>query len=322
MSMPEFGPDERGIPLLARPLGELKGYEEEDLIAKADMIGLTPADCQRFYYSLRNQLVTATPDGYSAALLREIAQRSRRIMKARWEASGQRTTKSQYSDRTGRYTEERQTIHDEIITQELSRVPVRVGKRPTWLILAGAAGSGKSTVVRELQGKYGASVLTDPDGIREELLPDAVEDPIQTQMSHDEAGDISDKLLGAALGSGRSIISETTLRDMRWIDRYFKEALMREYDVNMVYLHTQFPISFGNALLRATRPIPPDVLLSCVSGQKNLLSMGWRRSYFSSVSVIETAHGKGESLDVMRKDPNSPIKSDIQRHIRQFQGIL
>lgn len=313
------GPDPRIIHDIARPISQIELYDRQQLEQRANMLGLTLEECQQIYFGLANQLIAPTSHGRTADVLRELATQSKEAMESMWEASGNKTTKAAYTDASGAYVPEREELHRQIIRRELGRVPSRIGRPLTWFILAGATGSGKSTIRTEYQGARGGAVLTDPDEIRESLLPGAKGDPIKTHMTHNEAGEISSDLFTQALATRKPIISETTLRSIDWYNQHIPLARQAGYEVDLLYLHTQFPISFGNALTRTQRPIPLHVLLSCTQGMINVLGMAGRED-IRSIGIVETAKGRGVLLKDMER--HDPIRKDMQRHIRQFHHLL
>jgi predicted ABC-type ATPase len=119
---------------------------------------------------------------------------------------------------------------DESHNQSRSRVP---GKR--LYLVAGANGSGKSTIARELLPAEGVPYVN-PDDIARELCPAA---PKTARVA---AGREAFRRIGAFLDAGASFAVETTLSGLSHV-RTLRRARERGYETTLIYIFVSSPES-------------------------------------------------------------------------------
>jgi len=123
-----------------------------------------------------------------------------------------RDTRERFSDGKGNYTPERKLLHEEIIAKALrGTTPV---DEPLAVILGGAPGVGKSTLVAQENIGKENTVQINVDDLRNDLpeyAPDANgKRPPLTAMTHEEASDISAKLIMRSASTSRNLVLDGT----------------------------------------------------------------------------------------------------------------
>lgn len=147
----------------------------------------------------------------------------------------------------GNYIESRQIFQDRIVEKLLDGTTVHdeanglVCKTPTepWIVFtAGVMGAGKSHTMKQVSSKglfpLKSYVIVDPDEIRSHF-PEyhlyANESPETAgELTHREAGYITEIATTAALQRGYNVLVDGSLRDAQWYQDYFK-SLKKEYKV-------------------------------------------------------------------------------------------
>ncbi|KAL7427769.1 hypothetical protein ACHAXH_000836 [Discostella pseudostelligera] len=183
----------------------------------------------------------------------------------------------------GNYSKSRQELQDAIVHKLLDGTMIhdttngRVCKTPTepWIMFtAGVMGAGKSHTMKQLasQGLFPlhSYVVVDPDEIRSNF-PEyhlyAKECPkVAGELTHTEAGYVTEIVTAAALQQGHNVLVDGSLRDYAWYRGYFK-SLREEYGglLRIAILHITAPreVVFERAANRAKntgRVVPIETL--------------------------------------------------------------
>ena len=191
------------------------------------------------------------------------------------------------------YTPERKALHDKIIKGLLSpelikRATPKDGEQPTFQILGGRGGSGKSTFNKKKSdaGVYNSNnvVVVDPDALKELLAEESGEGwkGYKARAYHEESSDLSKKLMKAAMALGLNIVMDITMSSAdKQIDE-LKLAKNLGYKTGAYYMHVPKQESLKRAIKRyiqnpdddkiedfSGRFVPPDVLLNMTGNEAN-----------------------------------------------------
>ena len=178
------------------------------------------------------------------------------------------------------YSEQRQLLHDELVDLFLHTIVVSgevVCECPVepWLVFtAGCMGAGKGHTIEWLYKEdlfpLNAFVRVDPDILRE-LLPETKSyieiDPVKAgNFTQKEVGYIAEVLNKVALGLGKNVLTDGSLRNAQWYIEYIT-SLKREYK-NLKIAIIYVTASIDTILLRARnraattgRVVPEDIIL-------------------------------------------------------------
>lgn len=192
------------------------------------------------------------------------------------------------------YTPERQKIHekiiDSIIAEKIDAAKPEQGEKPTFQILGGRGGSGKSTFNKKKSdaGVYNEDnvIVVDPDAIKELLANESGEgwEGWKAKAYHEESSDVSKMLMKAAMAMGLNIVMDITMSNAdKQIDE-LKLARSLGYKTGAYYMHVPKQESLKRAMKRylenpdpakkgvedySGRLVPPDVLLGMTGNEAN-----------------------------------------------------
>lgn len=185
-------------------------------------------------------------------------------------------------DYHGNYSKSRQEFQDLIVEKLLDGTMVydstdgRVCKTPTepWIVFtAGVMGAGKSHTMKQLSSKglfpLKSYIVVDPDEIRSHF-PEyhlyARHSPERAgELTHREAGYVTEIVTEAAMQRGYNVLVDGSLRDADWYQEYF-ESLRKKYKkIRIAILHIIAPRDavFERAVSRAKatgRVVPVETL--------------------------------------------------------------
>lgn len=191
------------------------------------------------------------------------------------------------------YTPERQKLHEAIIKKLLSPEKVAAatpkdGELPTFQILGGRGGSGKSTFNKKKSdaGVYNEDnvIVVDPDALKEELANESGEkwEGWKAKAYHEESSDVSKMLMKAAMALGLNIVMDITMSNA---DKQIEELQLAKdagYKTGAYYMHVPKQESLKRAIKRyiespteknvedfTGRFVPPDVLLNMTGNEAN-----------------------------------------------------
>jgi predicted ABC-type ATPase len=206
-------------------------------------------------------------------------------------------TRERFSDGKGNYTPEREKLHDEIVAKYMAgTTPV---ERPTAVILGGAPGVGKSTAVqREGIGKEN-TVVVNPDEIRNDL-PEYAADasgrrPASTAFTHEEASDISAKLVKEASSNHRNVVLDGT-GDSSIEKLGGKVAVLRSRGASIegTYVTTSVEVSQARANKRGERigrMVPPTAMREMHHAVSKVFPEAVRQGLFDHAKLFDSTNG-------------------------------
>lgn len=172
-----------------------------------------------------------------------------------------------HRDEAGNWTPERQALHDSIRNHFLGEARIRAarpesGQRPTFTILGGRGGSGKSWFKGQVYNPETAIVL-DSDEIKH-MLPEYK--GWNAAQVHEESGHLFDKITEVARQLGLNIVHDATMKTPeKAVDlvKGFKEA---GYSIEAHYMHLPRQEAAKRAVERFLGPterlVPPEVVLA------------------------------------------------------------
>lgn len=193
---------------------------------------------------------------------------------------------------TAIYTPEREKLHNKIIgkliAQKYKAAKPKDGEQPTFQILGGRGGSGKSTFNKKKSdaGVYNEDnvIVVDPDALKEELANESGEgwEGWKAKAYHEESSDLSKKLMKVAKSLGLNIVMDITMSSAdKQIDE-LKQAKAAGYTTGAYYMHVPKQESLKRAIKRyiesptkknvedfSGRFVPPDVLLNMTGNEAN-----------------------------------------------------
>lgn len=139
--------------------------------------------------------------------------------------------------RNGEWAEERVPVHDKILREFFSEDRVRAatpppGKKPTFIMLGGRGGSGKS----QLKGRaYDPDkfIIVDPDKIKE-MLPEY--QGWNANEVHDESSYLADRIVDLAKRAGLNVVLDKTMRGSAGVQHTIQEFKDAGYDFEAHYM--------------------------------------------------------------------------------------
>jgi predicted kinase len=170
------------------------------------------------------------------------------------------------------YDDERKKIHQKIFSEILS--PERIasakpeeGKRPTFTMLGGRGGSGKSWFKGKVYDPEKAIVL-DADEIKA-MLPEY--EGFNASQVHEESSDILEKILSFALNKGLNVVLDATMKTeasaLKKVERFKKSG----YRIEAHYMHLPRQEAAKRAISRfmgkTKRYVPVKVVLENIGNE-------------------------------------------------------
>ncbi len=158
----------------------------------------------------------------------------------------------------GNYTESRQHFQDRIVEKLLDGTVIEdsngrgVCKTPTepWIVFtAGVMGAGKSHTLKQLASRglfpLQSYVVIDPDEIRQhfpEYVLYAMQSPEHAgNLTHKEAGYVTEIVTAAALQMGYNVLVDGSLWDHDWYREYFDQLKKTYGNLRIAILHITAP---------------------------------------------------------------------------------
>lgn len=219
------------------------------------------------------------------------------------------TTDKQYSKK-GVYTDDRQKLHNEIIDRFLSDEAIQAatpapGEQPTYILLGGRGGSGKSAFTDGTINEFDASkfLKLDTDAIKEQLIP-----PYQGWNAfsvHQESTEIFDAITFEAQKRGLNIIHDSTLRSDD-IGSTVAQIKKSGYRVEGHYMFLPRQVAAKRAIQRYLgkgpdergRLVPPQVVLDNTDNERNFEKLS---HYFDNWSAYDNQGPKGSIPKLINK---------------------
>lgn len=180
-------------------------------------------------------------------------------------------------------------------------------------ILAGANGSGKSTIARVLLPAEGI-VYVNPDDIARDLNPG---NPVAARI---EAGREALRRIDALIGKGESFAMESTLSGSTYV-KVIERARSLAYTMVIAYIFVDSPEVCIRRIEARVRNgghfVPPeDVKRRYVRSKENFVKVysrmadSWLLYYNGGADITPVAHGNGE-VNVISKERYEAFMEDI-----------
>jgi len=159
----------------------------------------------------------------------------------------------------GVYTEERQALHDDIVTRAMEGKPsVPEGEQPTILLTGGFPGSGKSSMLEhpEYKDRLGKFVHVDNDAFKGELAKADGHDNIgwRAQAYHGEGESVAGRVFRQATNERKNILYDGTMKSAsklnKLVDRFKAEGYRVEIAFADLPLHKAMERAIGRFLGR------------------------------------------------------------------------
>lgn len=177
-----------------------------------------------------------------------------------------------YSDGEGVYKRERAELHKKIIKEifaNAENAKPKDGQKPTFMILGGRGGSGKSKFDGLVYDKDNYIVL-DADAIKEKLPEYRGYNAFEV---HEESSDILKQALAAARKEGLNVVLDGTMKTLSSTENKIKDFADSGYDIEMYYMHLPREKAAERAIGRFMgnngRYVPLNVLLDMKHNEEN-----------------------------------------------------
>lgn len=237
------------------------------------------------------------PDVTAESILKRFSPRQRgEVAMAIMKANATPSSKELYTDKDGNYTEERQKLHEAIISELLSsdnitRATPERGKAPTFVVLGGRGGSGKSSFTNGKLSEFDAKkfLVLDSDDIKQRLKP-----PYKgwnAASVHEESSHLFDIVTEAAISMGLNVVHDTTLRS-KSIESTIGVMKSNGYRVEGHYMFVPRQLSAARAVQRYLgkgpkergRLVPVEVILGNTRNEQNFEDL---KKHFSKWSAYD-----------------------------------
>ena len=188
------------------------------------------------------------------------------------EVEKRQSTHEKYQDENGNYTPERQALHEKIIAHILSpevieRARPPAGQKPTYFILGGRGGSGKSKFKDLLPG-VNNTVYLDADEIKG-ALPEY--EGWNAAEVHEESGDIFDEITKRSKALGLNLVHDATMKTPKKAESLVQGFKDDGYRIEAHYMHLPRQEAAKRAVerfLNSGRLVPPAIVLGNTENEK------------------------------------------------------
>jgi predicted ABC-type ATPase len=247
------------------------------------------------------------------------------------------TSDKQYV-KNGEYTPERKRLHQEITRKILSPEAIRratpePGQNPTFVVLGGRGGSGKSSFTHNEETGAPATVqefdsskfLTlDADAIKQLLNP-----PYKgwnAYQVHEESTELFEEIMKTAHGMGLNIISDATLKSDK-MGGQLEELAAKGYDIEGHYMYLPRQKAAERACGRYLkdgpgkrgRLVPPDVILGNTNNEANFDKL---KKYFKRWSAYNNDVERGEKPQLIDHSDLNPKKTGARVVKSSYNGSV
>jgi predicted ABC-type ATPase len=203
----------------------------------------------------------------------------------------------------GVYTEERQALHQQIIDSYTNEDAIKKATpqdgNPTFVVLGGRGGSGKSAFTNGTLKEFDASkfIKIDSDDIKGRLRPPY--EGWNAATVHAEAAELVETIRSVLLARGANVVLDATLKS-RNVERDIQQAKANGYRIEGHYMY----VDRTTAAIRSTkrylgkdpqhrgRLVPVDVILA---NKENESNFDYMKKYFDSWSAYDNT-GKSPTL--------------------------
>lgn len=182
------------------------------------------------------------------------------------KAHAKKAGKDQWGDDAYEFSAERSALHDSIVSDATSKVPVvAANKTPTAVVMMGGGGSGKGTVLKAVLHEQGDFVHVDSDEFKKRLpeyqkamnlgsvgtLPVTAKDA--AWMAHEESGVLAEKATAAAIAQNKNLILDGTGKNQDKMVATLRRMKAAGYHVHLIYAHAEKGDAVERAAGRADR---------------------------------------------------------------------
>lgn len=188
------------------------------------------------------------------------------VIRKNWE------TYKYHSDGKGHYKKERQELHKKILNDlffHANSAKPKNGEKPTFMVLGGRGGSGKSKfdgLVYD-RSKY---IVLDADAIKEKLPEYKGYNAFEV---HEESSDILNKALKIARKKGLNVVLDGTMKSLGSTEKKIKTFNDAGYNIEMYYMHLPREKAAERAIERfmgnSGRYVPLNILLNMKNNEAN-----------------------------------------------------
>jgi predicted ABC-type ATPase len=299
----------------------LTGHAEGGMSGDGD----GPVDPEKFSgadFAAKHDDANATPESVLARFPPEVAGK---IEAVEADIAKAGTTMARHK-KDGAWTPERIALHDKILEKFLSPEKIAAatppeGQAPTFTILGGRGGSGKSWFKGKVYEEDHAIVLG-ADEIKGEFKSDGY-DGWNAAEYHEESGELFDQITEIAFNSRLNIVHDATMKTPEKalaLVKKFKEA---GYRVEAHYMHLPRQEAANRAVKRflgkAKRYVPPSVVLS---NTKNEASFDSVRPHVDAWSFRDNNVSEGQEPRLIseKNDGRGPIRDGLSAGVRSGAG--
>ena len=183
-----------------------------------------------------------------------------------------------YRKKSGKYTEERQKLHDEIVSKLINpNSKPKDGEKPTLILTGGGSASGKSSavdgiVLPDYKSQDTEFTMVDSDHIKS-FLPEykKVMSFAKTAAAqvHEESSNLSSELVNAAFDQGVNFLYDGTMKNPKKYEKIIKKAKSLGYRVVIVGVDIPIEEAIRRSDKRAERSgrkVPHDIIKASHTG--------------------------------------------------------
>lgn len=237
------------------------------------------------------------------------------------------STKEKHT-RDGKYTPERQKLHQQILEKAMKSVkPTPEGERPVAILTGGGSASGKSSVISEVMKNFSKDLVhVDADKIKEEL-PEykemtANKDERAAAYSHEESSHLTSEMIKQSVNSNKSFLYDSTFSKPEKFQKLVKDLQDKGYMVHVVFVDLPAEEAHKRAAARAAktgRKVPKEIIETSHKGAIQTLNSVHDLPH--SVSVYSNK-GKKPELKFARFGNQRPVMDESHLEEMRQRGHL
>jgi len=200
---------------------------------------------------------------------------SEKLKDAESRIAARAPTNHEHKQADGSWTPERQALHKSIIDEFFTREKVDAarpedGKAPTFTVLGGRGGSGKSWFEGHVYDP-GRAIVLDPDHIKAKL-PEF--EGWNAAQVHEESSEIADEITRVAQENGLNLVHDATMKSPEKAKALVQGFKERGYRVEAHYMHLPRQEAAKRAVGRFLNPdsgryVPPSIVLGNTENEKS-----------------------------------------------------
>jgi hypothetical protein len=212
-----------------------------------------------------------------------------------------RDSKTVYTNKQGKYSSQRQQLHNKIVNRTVNVKGTVDRKDPDVYFLGGMTASGKTSNLRQrVKEKV---VVADPDAVKERLSrvnPSGFTAyPLaHANFLHRESSDVNRQVIERARQEKRDIVIDTTARNHERTKELAASFKRKGYDVHFLGTQKKTPQSIrdaGKRFLSNGRYVPLEFV---AANGDSINAAVWNTAHDKSVAdsslVVDTSDGKGD----------------------------